>query len=47
LARQPSRHRLITVIPVHAEQRITEVIQAALSIKERIEEAVTFRSMVK
>ena len=47
LARQPNRHRLITVIPVHAEQRITEVIQAALSIKERIEEAVTFRSMVK
>jgi hypothetical protein len=35
LARQPNRHKLITVIPVHAEQRIVEAIQAALSIHER------------
>jgi len=47
LARQPNRHRLITVIPVHAEQRITEVVQAALSMNERIEEAITFKSLIK
>jgi len=47
LARQPNRHRLITVIPAHAEQRITEVVQAALSMNERIEEPVTFRSLIK
>ena len=46
LARQPNRHRLITVIPVHAEQRITEVVQAALSMNETIEEAVTFKSLI-
>ena len=46
LARQPNRHKLITVIPVHAEQRITEVVQAALSMNERSEEAVTFRSLI-
>ena len=34
LARQPERHKLISVIPVHAEQRIVEAIQAALSITE-------------
>jgi hypothetical protein len=47
LARQPNRHKLITVIPVHAEQRITEVVQAALSMNERSEEAVTFKSLIK
>ena len=47
LARQPNRHKLITVIPVHAEQRITEAIQAALSMSERIEEAITFQSLIK
>ncbi len=47
LARQPNRHRLITVIPVHAEQRITEVVQAALSMNKRIEEAITFKSLIK
>ena len=31
LARQPNRHKLITVIPVHAEQRIVETIQATLT----------------
>lgn len=46
LARQPNRNRLITVIPVHAEQRITEVIQAALTIGERVEEALTFKSLI-
>ena len=35
LARQPERHKLITVIPAHAEQRITEVIRAVLSMDER------------
>lgn len=47
LARQPSRHRLITVIPANAEQRITEVVQAALSINEKIEEPVTARSLIR
>jgi hypothetical protein len=35
LARQPERDKLITVIPVHAEQRIVEAIQAALSVTEK------------
>jgi SLOG in TRPM, prokaryote len=35
LARQPARNKLITVIPVHAEQRIVEAIQAALSLTEK------------
>jgi hypothetical protein len=30
LARQPSRHRLITVLPANSEQRLTEAVQAAL-----------------
>ena len=47
LARQPNRHKSITVIPAHAEQRITEVVQAALSMNERSEEAVTFKSLIK
>jgi hypothetical protein len=46
LARQPNRDSLITIVPVHAEQRITEVVQAALSMSERIEEAVTFKSLI-
>jgi hypothetical protein len=47
LARQPNRHKLITVIPVHAEQRIIEAVQAALSMNGRSEEAVTFKSLIK
>ena len=39
LARQPERNKLITVIPAHAEQRITEVIRAVLSMDERSGEA--------
>jgi hypothetical protein len=35
LARQPERDKLITVIPVQAEQRIVEAIQAALSMTEK------------
>ena len=35
LARQPERHKLISVIPVHAEQRIVDAIQAALSIADQ------------
>jgi hypothetical protein len=35
-ARQPERDKLITVIPAHAEQRIIEAIQVALSSQERI-----------
>jgi len=31
LARQPERNKLISVIPVHAEDRVAEAIQAALS----------------
>jgi SLOG in TRPM, prokaryote len=42
LARQPNRHKLISVIPATAEQRITEAIQTALSVKERGREAVAF-----
>jgi hypothetical protein len=39
LARQPDRHKLITVLPAHAEQKIIEVIRAALLINERSQEA--------
>jgi hypothetical protein len=34
LARQPERDKLITIIPVHAEQQIVEAIQAALSMAQ-------------
>lgn len=34
LARQPARNNLITVIPVHALQRIDEAIRAALAVQE-------------
>jgi uridylate kinase len=47
LGRQPNRHKLISVIPVHAEQRITEAVQAALAMNARSEEAVTVKSLVK
>jgi hypothetical protein len=36
LASQPNRHRLISVIPANAEQRIIEVVQAELLVNERI-----------
>jgi hypothetical protein len=36
IARQPNRHKLITVVPANIEQRIVEVVQAALSINERV-----------
>jgi hypothetical protein len=35
LARQPERNKLITVIPANAEQRISDAVQAALSINDR------------
>ena len=35
LAGQPERHKLITVVPVNAEQQIVEAIQAAVSMPER------------
>ena len=35
LAGQPNRHKLITIVPVNADQRIVEVVQAAISINER------------
>ena len=35
LARQPERDNLITVVPIHTEQRILKTIQAALSITEK------------
>jgi hypothetical protein len=35
LARQSKRHKLITVLPANADQRITEVIQAALLVNEK------------
>jgi len=34
LSRQPNRHKLITVVPANAEQRIVEVVQGALSVNE-------------
>ena len=34
LSKQPDRHKLITVIPANAEQRIVEGVQALLSINE-------------
>ncbi|HEU0295373.1 MAG TPA: hypothetical protein VFR47_21720 [Anaerolineales bacterium] len=42
LARQPYRHKLISVVPATAEQQIVEVLRAALSVKERSAEAVAF-----
>ncbi len=36
LSRQPNRDKLITVVPANAEQRIVEVVQAALSVNDRI-----------
>ena len=35
LAAQPNRHKLVTVVPANAEQRIVEVVQTALSVDER------------
>ena len=35
LARQPVRDKLISVIPVHAEQRIVEAIQTALTLSNK------------
>ena len=35
LSRQPDRHELITIVPASNEQRIVEVLQAALSVDER------------
>ncbi len=43
LARQPERNKLITILPVHTEQRIIEAIQAALSINERSGAEVAFQ----
>ena len=34
LSRQPNRHKLITVAPANAEQRIIEVVHEALLVKE-------------
>ena len=45
LARQPERDKLITIIPAHAEQRIIEAIQTALSIDERSGTRVDFRAL--
>ena len=36
LAGQPDRQKLITVVPANVEQRIVEIVQAALSVNERI-----------
>jgi hypothetical protein len=35
LAQQPDRHKLITVVPADSAQRIVEVVQSALSVRER------------
>jgi hypothetical protein len=35
LSRQPDRDKLITVVPANAEERIVEIVQAALSVDER------------
>ncbi|GEM_PF-882376 len=34
IARQPNRHKLITVVPANAEQRIIDVIRATLSVAQ-------------
>jgi hypothetical protein len=47
LARQPKRDNLITVLPVNAEKSIAEVIQTALAMKVRIEEPITFKSLIQ
>ena len=35
IARQPKRHKLITVAPANADQRIINLVQAALSVDEK------------
>lgn len=35
LARQPERNKLISILPVHAEQRIVHAIQTAISMTEK------------
>jgi hypothetical protein len=35
LARQPERHKLITIVPANAEQQIVEAIQSAISLTEK------------
>jgi TRPM family ion channel len=35
LARQPERNKLITILPVHAEQRIVQAIRTAISMNEK------------
>ena len=35
LSREPNRNKLITVVPANAEQRIIEVLQAALSVQKK------------
>ena len=45
LARQPTRHKLMTVLPVNAEKSIAEVIQVALSMDETLEEPVAVNQM--
>ena len=47
LARQPERDNLIKILPVGAVQSMAEAIQRALSIQERIEEPITFRSLIQ
>lgn len=47
LARQPERNSLITILPVSAVQSLAGAVQRALSIKERIEEPITFRSLIQ
>ena len=36
LAGQPNRHKLITIVPANVEPLIVDVVQAALSVNERI-----------
>jgi hypothetical protein len=47
LAKQPQRNSLITILPASAVQSIAEAVQRALSVKERIEETITFRSLIQ
>ncbi|HEX5941399.1 MAG TPA: hypothetical protein VFY66_03940 [Anaerolineales bacterium] len=47
LARQPERNSMITILPVSAVQSLAGAVQRALSIKERIEEPITFRSLIQ
>ena len=46
LARQPTRSKLVRVVPATAEQRIVEVLQAALSVNEESSEPAQAQTLI-